>query len=265
MAMIFPGMDPYLENPTLWSGVHSRLVVYIADVLQPMIRPRYFAAVEERVYVEGPDREIIPDVSLRRERPVHGDEGVAVLELADDPEVILSPDMGLEVREPYINILDRHSGEKIVTVIEVLSPTNKSSGPGATSYALKQKQVRDSDAHLVEIDLLRGEDHVLSVPKWSARERYNYDYLVCVNRAKPLRIEFEVYPRLLRQALPKIRVPLSGDDPDVRLDLQAVLAQTYEAGSYRDRIRYQAPCRPPLRPEDQPWADQLIQTAMKNS
>src|SRR5205823_5222844 len=61
-TMIFPGMDPYLEDPQLWPGVHSRLIVYTADRLQPALRPRYVAAVEERVYLQGPDREVVPDV-----------------------------------------------------------------------------------------------------------------------------------------------------------------------------------------------------------
>ena len=30
MALIFPGMDPYLEHPDLWSEVHHRLISAIA-------------------------------------------------------------------------------------------------------------------------------------------------------------------------------------------------------------------------------------------
>src|SRR5918911_963129 len=69
MALIFPGMDPYLEEPALWPGVHAALIVYARDHLQPQVRPRYIAAIEERVYLEGPDRPIIPDVRLQQHRP----------------------------------------------------------------------------------------------------------------------------------------------------------------------------------------------------
>ena len=264
MAMIFPGMDPFLEDPTLWPGVHSRLVVYIADALQPMIRPRYFAAVEERVYVEGPEPDLIPDVSLRSERRIRTEGNVAVLEEeVEAPEVLMVANAGLEVHEPYIAILDRHSGESVVTIIEVLSPTNKYAGVGRTNYINKQLQVRESAAHLVEIDLLRAGPHVVAIPEHLVRGSGDYDYIVSVNRAKGSRLEFEIYRRFVRQRLPRIRIPLAGDDPDVLLDLRAVLAQTYEAGSYRDRIRYHEPCRPPLPPEDQAWANELIQAAMK--
>jgi hypothetical protein len=78
MAMIFPGMDPYLEDPDLWPGVHSRLVVYISDQLQPMIGPRYIAAVEERVYLEGPGREV-PVINI----PLAGDDPDVPLRIQD--------------------------------------------------------------------------------------------------------------------------------------------------------------------------------------
>jgi hypothetical protein len=52
MTMIFPGMDPYLENPAIFPGIHTRMVVYLADQIAPILRPRYIASVGERVYVE---------------------------------------------------------------------------------------------------------------------------------------------------------------------------------------------------------------------
>ena len=61
----FPGMDPYLEHPVLWEGVHARLIVAIANQLQPLIDPRYVTSIEERVYIEGPQRRI-PDVWIQR-------------------------------------------------------------------------------------------------------------------------------------------------------------------------------------------------------
>ncbi|MEO6811587.1 MAG: DUF4058 family protein [Isosphaeraceae bacterium] len=258
MAMIFPGMDPYLENPRLWSGVHSALIVYLRDQLTPRLRPRYIAAVEERVYVEHPHREIIPDVWIKRERARSRGHALAVMD-ADAPVLVQVPE--LEVHETYIAILDRETGENVVTVIEVVSPSNKVAGPGRRSYLAKQREVIQSEAHLIEIDLLRTGPHALAIPEDSAKQQGPYDYLICVNRAEQARDVFELYPRRLRDRLPKVRVPLAGNDPDVAMDVQAVLVQTYEAGSYRDRLRYDAPCNPPLSLEDQAWADRLIREA----
>jgi hypothetical protein len=256
MAMIFPGMDPHLEDPDLWPGVHSRLVVYIGDQLQPLIRPRYIAAVEERVYLEGPGREVILDVSVSHQP--RSREGIAVAAAPlDGPEVLVIPN--LEVHESYIEILDRATGNKVVTVIEVVSPTNKKSGAGRDSYMEKQQEVRQSNTHLVEIDLLRGGHHAVAAPPDWLRKLGTYDYLVCVERAWR-RGRFEVYRRMLRQALPVISIPLAGDDPDVPLRLQDAVAQVYEAGSYRDRIDYKQPCSTPLTDEEQAWVNEQIQS-----
>ena len=66
MAMPFPGMDPYLEHPILWPSVHMRLIVALANQLGPRIRPHYVASVEERVFIEGPDQQRIPDVWIQK-------------------------------------------------------------------------------------------------------------------------------------------------------------------------------------------------------
>lgn len=258
MSMIFPGMDPYLENPLIWSGLHAVFVVYLRDELQPLLRPRYVAAVEERVYVEGPEREIIPDVAVRRRRPLAVTQGAAVAE-PETPELIRIP--ALEVHETYVAILDRQYRRRIVTVIELLSPTNKYAGPGRKSYRAKQRAVMRSTTHLVELDFLRLGPHVLAVAESAVRAGKPYEYLISVNRAYDLREEFELYRVRLRQRLPRIRVPLGADDPDVVLDLQAVLQRVYDAGDYAGILNYDEACVPPLSSEDQEWANNLIRAA----
>jgi hypothetical protein len=261
MPLIFPGMDPYLEHALVWPDVHARFIVYLSEYLLPLLRPRYVVAVESRVFVEGPGLEhpIIPDASIRRTRPEPLQRAVAVLE-ADPMVEVQVP--SLEIRETYLTIRDRRAQQRVVTVIELVSPTNKYAGPGRASYVAKQMEGQHSTAHLVEIDVLRTGPHVLAIPEETARQHGPYDYLVCVNRAVDLREGFQLYPRHLRDRLPRIRLPLAAPDPDVVLDLQAVLARTYEAGGYIERLDYTAPCVPPLSPEDQRWADDLIREAL---
>jgi hypothetical protein len=105
----------------------------------------------------------------------------------------------------------------------------------------------------------------LAVDEWAVRAKYEYDYLVCVSRARRPRWRFELYPILLRQRLPRIRIPLAEGDPDVRLDLQASLEETYRKGCYGSIIDYTRPCQPALTPEQQAWADELIRQAAGGS
>jgi hypothetical protein len=258
LSPIFPGMDPYLENPHLWTGFHARFIVYISDYLQSVLPPRYVAAVEERVYVEGPRREVTPDVSVRRSAGVLVGSAAAVLDV-DEPTIVEISE--LEVHESFVAILDLETGQSVVTVIEVLSPANKYPGDGQDLYLKKQQEVLGSATHLIEIDLLRGGHHVLAVPEQKARGMHDYDYLVSVNRAEAKRKRFELYARRLRDRLPRVWVPLAENDPDVRLDVQAVLTQTYLASRYRGRLRYDTPCHPPLSSDDQEWVRQQIEQA----
>jgi hypothetical protein len=263
MSMIFPGMDPFLENLQIWPGVHASFIVYLRDFLQPQLQPRYVAFIEERVYMEGPERDVIPDVGVRRtSRAVFSSPGIAVEDTVTPIRVRVPP---LQVTENYVTIRHRDSGRRIVTVIELVSPSNKYAGPGRNSYLAKQQQVRESDANLVEIDLLRHGPHVLAVPEFAARAHAPYDYLVCINRSGGIREDYDLIPLALRLRLPKIRVPLAESDAEVVLDLQAVLERVYEAGSYRGELRYDAPCVPRLLPEDQEWANTCIRQAGEGS
>jgi hypothetical protein len=249
MRTPFPGMDPYLEHPVLWEGVHARVIVTLANQLQPHLDPRYVTSIEERVFVEGPQRRI-PDVWVQKVQDNGGTLTVAGPQV--DTAVVLEVEE-LEVRETRVEILDLYNNMKLVALIEVVSPTNKAAGPGRDSYVAKQQEILAWDCHLIEIDLLRRGQHVLSIPEWRIQELRPYDYLVCVSRW-PQRNRFELYPRPLRERLPRIHIPLADPDPDVPLDIQAALEQVYEEGRFMRRVRYDEPCEPPLEAQDQQWA-----------
>ena len=163
----------------------------------------------------------------------------------------------LEVHESRIEILDAYNEMKLVALIEVVSPTNKAVGPGRASYQAKQAETLARECHLIEIDLLRRGRHVVAIPEWRALELKPFDSLCCVGRW-PHRNRFELYPRELRERLPRLNIPLEDDDPDVVLDLQAAFEQVYIGGRDARRIRYDQPCDPPLSPEQQAWADERI-------
>jgi hypothetical protein len=249
MNMPFPGMDPYLEHPLLWPGVHHGLIHALATGLQPLLEPRYVATVEQRVFIEGPQRQIIPDVNIHKRANGPARSAAAV---ADAPVVL---EVGeVEVEETYVEIRDLYANEKLVALIEIVSPTNKKRGPGMDSYLHKQEETLARECHLVEIDLLRRGQHVLSVPEWRVREALPaYDYLVCVSRW-PFRNRYELYARSLREPLPRVALPLTDPDPDVVLDLQPALEQVYWEGRFMRRVHYDQPCQPPLSDADQQWA-----------
>jgi hypothetical protein len=249
MPMPFLGMNPYLENPSLWPSIHTRLIVAMASQLRSKIRPRYVASVEDRVFIEGPEHQRSPDVLVYR-RPV---AGLGQLHAADTATPLVVEVKDRMVRQPYITIMDRQNDFGVVTVIELVSPSNKSAGPGRDSYLEKRREFRASECHLVEIDLFRRGRHVLSVPKSLADQAKPFDYMACVNRWDA-RHRFELYPCQLRDPLPTIGIPLAEPDADAPLAIQAALEYVYDDGDYALRMNYERPCKPRLSAEDQEWA-----------
>ncbi|MEZ6131404.1 MAG: DUF4058 family protein [Planctomycetaceae bacterium] len=256
MATPFPGMDPYLEHPTLWTGVHARLINVISQMIGPKLRPRYVASVEERVMIDIPSQQRVPDLWIQKTQRA-GDFAASTPEspstALEEPLVLEVP--GDPVREYYIEILDRYQDMKVVTVIEVLSPINKAAGPGRDEYLRKRTATLQSSTHLVEIDLLRKG---IRLPEFSAEQLEAlgpFDYLITVNRFQPGRSQYEVIPRPLRSPLPNFGIPLVPPDPDVGLNLQDALNQVYEDGSYMLRIHYERPCSPSLDDDAQNWTN----------
>ena len=99
------------------------------------------------------------------------------------------------VRQGFIEIIDIKSGRRVVTVIEVLSPSNKISGPGRDLYVKKQEELRAGGVSLVEIDLLRAGTRALSVPFDRIPEGHRSAYAVCARRGwKPFEISITGFP-----------------------------------------------------------------------
>ncbi len=250
----FPGMDPYLEGP-LWTTVHTSLVNEIARQLAPQLRPKYFALPQERIVLTVPDpmetryRTRIPDVGVYgsdgERRPQTGTAVAAPLVLD-----ALVPE---SVPNPYVEIRDAEQ-RRLVTMIEVLSPTNKR-GPGVEEYRKKRQEILASDVHYLEIDLLRvGERFPL------AGTLPSVPYFVFLSRANR-RPRVEVWPTPLEQPLPRVPVPLLPDDGDVLLDIQEALQTIYEWYSYDRATDHSG--EPPVRlaPEQQAWANERLRAA----
>jgi len=257
MASPFPGMDPYLEDPSIWPSVHHLLITHIGTTLNSLLPPCYVATFQERVFVAGADREIYPDV-LVREGPEIGtlsasSRGSELAAIGDPPWLIATADD--EVVEPFIELRTAAGDQRVVTVIEVLSPRNKAAGfEGRRLYRQKQREVLASDAHLLEIDLLRSGQHTVAAPREALLRRGPYRYLVSLSRRNQ-RHRCEVWGILLSSPLPRVSVPLTGTDPDVILDLQAVWQQVYAAGAFRRIIDYTQPPAIPLDDDDARWAE----------
>jgi hypothetical protein len=258
MPSPFPGMDPYLEDPELWGDVHHGLISQIRAALTPKLRPKYLARVELRVYVEDEDdparRERVPDVRVEVGKKRSDGHGPAPRAFREVPEPIVAEMPLEEIEDAYLAIKHRETGA-LVTVIEVLSPSNKvENSAGRKSFLEKRSEVMSSDVHRVEIDLLRRGARIPS-----GRSFVGSDYRILVSRSDD-RWRVKYWPISVRQRLPVIGIPLKGNDPDDPLDLGKILSTAYDVAAYGDSVDYTKPPEPPLSPADARWANQLLKT-----
>lgn len=264
MPSPFPGMDPYLEDHEIFPNLHSTFITYLQEVLQPRLPEPYYAAVSRRTWIEMTDRLVEPDVDVlieaKHQRQNEAPSSVAVAPQSGSRAVVIHVPQD-ERREAFLEIwAGQRPNRRLVTSLEVLSPTNKTPGQrGRDLYQRKQREMVDSDVHLVEIDLLRSGRHTTLVPLERLQtEAGRYDYHVCIHRFDHFE-DLIIYPFLLEEPLPKVEVPLLPGDGYVEVDLQIVFNRAYDSGPYRREIKYeQETPQPPLDEERMEWASELI-------
>jgi hypothetical protein len=247
-------MNPYLEQDDVWHDFHERCLPYVAEVIGAQLPAHYIVKIDEHLYIHEPpadQRGFLGrgDVFVASRRSSAPGGMTTATAPADAPAQVVLPFVNVEGLA-YLEIRDRRD-RRLVTVIELLSPTNKYSGPDREQYLGKRGRLLASSTHLVEIDLLRGGPRMPfagPVPECA--------YYVLVSRVDK-RPQADFWPIQLREPLPPIPIPLREPDPDASLDLQAVLHHIYDAARYGNYI-FEADPQPALSPDDAAWARQFI-------
>ena len=246
-------MDPYLENPALWGDVHHTLISALRRQISERLPEGYLALIQERQCQESmpPSFRFPP---LREGNRVGSVPPASRGNLTEGVVRVYTEPM----REPYIEIYSLHAPERtLVTVIEILSPANKTpNSEGRRLYLRKQRDLLNSTVHLLEIDLLHEGAHTVFPPLEALqRVRSAWDYLVCLHRAGWSGREADVWFIDLADPLPAVLVPLRAPDPDVVVHLQAAFEDAYREGQYHKAVDYTQPLPIPLPPEKQAWVD----------
>lgn len=223
MPSPFPGMDPYLEHAKLWPAFQHQLLACLYQILLPGLVDRYRARVGTRTYVS----EMPLFTSIIRD----------------------------EYTEEFIEIRGR-SDNRLVTLLEVVSPANKTTPAGRQAYLERRREAVQQRAGVVEIDLVMQGKPTLTYARDGLPE---FDHAVSVTRATaPDR--YEIYTATLQKRLPKFKLPLAPDDRDALLDLQAAFARAYDLGGFGSLVDYKGPPPPdvPLTDAQQSWVNDLL-------
>lgn len=252
----FPGMNPFFEQR--WPSVHTALIMYFCDAVQEKLPSDLVARPEAVTVTLGASEKPTtyrPDVQIQE--PLSLKEPSAVVMAPEPPPTQATAPIRVfldEEIERWIEIRDTTG--RLITVLELLSPSNKLETAERDRYVRKRNAFLSGGANLVEVDLVRQGTSLFLTPVRNVVEQATACYGVCVLRAtRPA--EREVYPIRLRERLPVIRIPLRPTDTDVILDLQPLVNQCHERGRYH-LLDYRLELHPPLNAEDAAWATGIL-------
>ena len=254
MPSPFPGMNPYLEHADAWHNFHYLFPSAAMADLDQAVGPNYFVKADENVYVhelDADDNRLLgrPDVFVGDAGNGETTSRSATLALPAGGQLVSLPTVDKE-RVPFVEIRDRES-RRLVTVIELLSPSNKRATGDRDQYLSKRSDLIASPTHLVEIDLLRGGRRMPMVPAGAG------DYGILISRGED-RPNAVWLPVRLREQLPTISIPLGGNDLPVPLDLQSILHRLYDTYGFK-KYMYKTPPDPALKQEDAAWARGVLE------
>ena len=257
MQCPFPGMDPYLEHPSLWPDVHNSLITAMRDALVPRVAPRYYVALERRTYLLAPDDVVFvgrPDIAIS---PVENAPWPKPMSQIAEASAIYEVDvpMGDEVDESYLEIREVKTA-KLITILELLSPVNKLHEDGRRQYVDKRSTVVRSRTSLVEIDLLRAGPPMTVV---GPDVHSDYRMLVSPGWRRP---QSQLYAFSLRDPIPDVPIPLLPGEEAPILSLNQVFHDLYDRARFDLRLDYTQPPVPPLNEDAAAWAQPLIDAAL---
>jgi hypothetical protein len=248
-------MDPFIEGQR-WQDFHTTYIAVLKELLVPVVRPKYSVDVEQDVYLvsEGDLREgtIEPDLAfVESSAETSGDYRSSAPGATALAPAVYTLTIPQGRRQKYLTIRDRED-RKVVTVIELLSPTNKSPGDGYMEYQGKRENIMNTRTNLVELDLLRGGKRLPTRERLPTADYYTF---VCRSQRYP---NVDVYAWTVRQPLPGIAVPLAIGEAEVSLDLQDALTKTYDRSGYDYVLDYRRPADPPLDGELAEWTEKQL-------
>jgi hypothetical protein len=255
MPSPFPGMDPWLEGSGFFPDVHHSLIFLLKESLNASLPEGYAAFSNRLVWTEDtqirePDVGVLNGKGRKTGSNLQELEGLVAVAVEPIPE---------EVEEIYLEILDLEADKQLITVIEILSHSNKlASGAGRTAYKKKQQEFLAAGVNIVELDLLRKGTHTTLVPLALLKNlNSNFSYHVSVVTCGENH-QYFANAISMQQSLPTIGIPLKAGDKLPVVDIQGILNRIYDMSRYSLMVKYSQPPEYPLTPDQQQWANTIL-------
>ena len=254
----FPNqIDPFAEAGRFFQQLHSEMISHLLGQIQkPLLAMGYIAGREASLQI-AENRQ--PDMFIRQQHEqVTDSEGTWSYAQAAS-SVLAEPGLMLEGNEPELDALHIKAWDtgQLVTVVEVVSPRNKTEPAAIQDYQERRTRLLQREVNVVEIDLTRS---VKRLVHDALVETYPYDVaiLLCDQSARLIGIDFG-------EALKRCAIPLRGEV--VAVELQAAYDHAYQQTSIAGHIQTETQYRPDALPFPSlftPEQHKIILNAVKN-
>lgn len=230
----FPGqIDPWAEQGWFFHQIHGGMISELLKQIQDPLMDRELIAAREASLQIGEATQPDVIISLAHERPPKRILSYPVLA----EQLLLDPGIAIELPEPELDaiyITDQVGG-RIITIIEIISPSNKADAKDEGRYMQRRDTlVYDRGVHVVEVDLTRSIKRLLR-----SQETRNYPYHIAIHmpyeRTRMIGIDWA-------SPIPTFALPLRDDGIPVAMQPfyatayydAAIAAHVLEQTNYRE-------------------------------
>ncbi len=235
--------DLNMDSSSIWPSFHAQHIVHLTDAIQQVLPPGYAAFSEKGLQVNSADADDksnpIPDVSawrLRSDRPDNITQQAApmsggyVMTLENIEEEIESrPIRSVAI---YYEVQSHRNLGRVVTRIELLSPSNKPGGSGYAAFLKNYVAALKSGTSLITLDYLHETPSPFSVIPAYPREPGSHPYYVTLADARTPKKETNAYGFDVDSPIPALTIPLNGSDQVLNFDFDGVYQHTYQVGAW---------------------------------
>lgn len=212
-------VDPWAEDDFYFNQLHSGIIAKIlGQIWEPLFNLGYVVSKEASLQIAEIHK---PDIAVRQldvqpdvEYPRPLDYSSAAAAILAEPGVAIDS-MEAEFQAIFIRALEDH---RLVTVIEIISPSNKDTSAIVMRYReRRQDSLLSQGVNVVEVDLTRSVKRLLEHPL-TAQHPYHIAIFIPDDRPRVVTVD-------LGEPVKRVAIPLRADV--VGVDLQDAYGQAY--------------------------------------
>lgn len=217
--------DPFAESGRYFQSIHSGIIDHLIIQMQDtLLDKRYLIGKETSLHAEGRQ----PDVFIERQ-PTQRDQPITWDYAALAEKVQAEPGIAVDAESDLQAVHISQAGD-LVTIIEVISPRNKTEPDLVAQYRERRERlIHEKAVNVVEIDLTRSVKRLLDTPL-TGDSPYHVAVFLPNSTPRIIGMAFDT-------PLKRIAVPLRADV--IPIELQDAYTYGYQLATIAGHIHHE--------------------------